>query len=100
MTLTRPPLVQRAADCTCKDPDLHLLTALVAAGIPQPDASRALWGPPPADPAGVRGWVRAQFVKRFPWLRLDDTPDEDGAPCCPADCGSGPCTFPGYADTH
>ena len=49
------------------------LRQMIADGMGQWEASRRLWGPeaPLVDPEATRAWVRAEFMRRFPWLQLE-----------------------------
>ena len=73
-----------SAPCTCTayrralnlapDADSERVAAMVAAGIGQWQASRAVWGGeplPPLTPAEVPGWVRLKTALRFPSLRME-----------------------------
>lgn len=71
---THEPLRDRTIPypCTCDDPDIPVLHALVATGTAQQDASTALWA---AQDVPVRLRVRIAFLRAFPWLR----PPQDAA---------------------
>ena len=61
------------APCVCQDDGADTLRQMIADGMGQWEASRRLWGPeaPLVDAEATRAWVRAEFMRRFPWLRLD-----------------------------
>lgn len=64
--------------CSCNDPQVDQLRALVAAGHDQAEASRLIWGgqQPTSLPLLLdtdRRRIRATFARAFPWLRLPTT---------------------------
>jgi len=59
--------------------ETDLLRQLIADGMGQWEASRRLWGPEAdalADAAAVRTWIRTEFLRHFPWLKLPPHPQE------------------------
>jgi hypothetical protein len=54
--------------CGCADRELDDVKALMDSGLDQHTASRMVWG----DLADVRTYVRTEFRRRFPWLRLPE----------------------------
>ena len=54
------------------DPQLDVLRGLVTSGVGQWEASVRLWGPEANTiDRDVKAWVRAEFMRRFPWLQLE-----------------------------
>ena len=71
---TLPPPPSSRSDCTCGDPDVDRVLALMADGLDQITASRIVWGgvpDVPATPEQVAPWVRRRFAEAFPWLRVE-----------------------------
>ena len=60
------------APCVCQDDGVDTLRQMIADGMGQWEASRRLWGPEASlvDAEATRAWVRAEFMRRFPWLCL------------------------------
>ena len=71
LNTTRSSPVQ--SPCDCQDLEADTLRQMIADGMGQWEASRRLWGPeaPLVDAEATRAWVRAEFMRRFPWLRLE-----------------------------
>lgn len=61
--------------CTCHDPEVDTLRAMIAAGWDQRAASKALWSPQADQAAATAAHlasIRTAFTTAFPWLRLPD----------------------------
>ena len=72
LNATRSSSIQSPCDCR-EDLEVDTLRQMIADGMGQWEASRRLWGPeaPLVDAEATRAWVRAEFMRRFPWLRLE-----------------------------
>lgn len=48
MTTTTAPQIEGRAQCVCNDPEVDRLRVLISQGHDQIEASRIIWGTPPA----------------------------------------------------